>query len=113
MSDLKDELTKITVARSGGSAYDRGWNEAMRAVAEAVENHAPDSTREWAMKLGNGDIRNPSVAREMVLRDIEVTRKRIEQGRLKAEDYEPMTLVWADVTPRLITDWSESDPDAD
>ena len=113
MADLKDELAQITTARSGGSAYDRGWNEAMKAVSEAVENHAPDFTREWAMKLGNGDIRNPSVAKEMVLHDIEVTRKRIEQGRLKAEDYEPMVLVWADITPRKITAWSESDPDAD
>lgn len=111
--DLKDELAQITTARSGGSAYDRGWNEAMKAVSEVVENHTPEFTREWAMKLGNGDIRNPSVAREMVMHDIEYTRKLIERGKLKAEDYEPITLVWADITPRMITPWSETHPDAD
>jgi hypothetical protein len=114
MADLKDTLAQIAATRkSGTSAYDRGWNEAMKRVAEAVESHAPDSTREWAMKLGNGDIRNPSVVREMVQHDIEVTRKYIEQGRLRSEDYEPISLVWADITPRTITAWSESDPDAD
>lgn len=66
------------------------------------------SWTEWGVRFGDGEVDYDYMEREYAEKAIADIRVSIAEYDFDADDYEPMTVVYRDVTQDVAVDWTEA-----